>query len=296
MEICITGSAVIYYLPEFDLIITWKGVHMSRFANAMEVFKLLDKSNCRKCDEATCLAFASKVFLGEKTLDLCPKLSHDVLKKYSDKQARKMSNAEFRDSLVSELRTKIQACDLEAAAERVGGVYQNGRLTLRILGKPFSIDQDGQMYSDIHINPWVAGPVLQYVLECKGVPLTGRWVPFRELKGGWEKNGLFVQRSESALKKIADTYPLLFEDLIHIFSGKQVDNHYESDISLVVSPLPKVPMLVCYWKPEAELASDLHLFFDSSADENANIDIVYGLAAGIVVMFEKIAMKHGVSV
>ena len=43
---------------------------------------------------------------------------------------------------------------------------------------------------------------------------------------------------------------------------------------------------------EESMASDLHLFFDSSADMNADIDIVYGIAAGIIVMFEKISMKH----
>jgi len=52
---------------------------MSEFANAMEVFKLLDKSNCRKCNEKTCLAFASKVFLGTKPLELCPFVAGPVL-------------------------------------------------------------------------------------------------------------------------------------------------------------------------------------------------------------------------
>ncbi|MCK4767067.1 MAG: DUF3786 domain-containing protein, partial [Desulfobacula sp.] len=156
-------------------------------------------------------------------------------------------------------------------------------------------DRDGNMFSDIHINTWVSASVLGYVLHCKGVPLTGKWIPFRELEGGHERNGLFVQRSEKPLKKIADTYTRLFEDLILIFNGKKVENHYESDISLVLYPLPKFPMLICYWKPEDGLASDLHLFFDSSADMNATIDIVYGIAAGIVVMFEKISLKHGVA-
>ncbi len=80
-----------------------------------------------------------------------------------------------------------------------------------------------------------------------------------------------------------------------LFNGKKVKNHYESDISLVLYPLPKLPMLICYWRPEDEMASDLHLFFDSSADMNSDIDIVHGIASGIVVMFEKITMKHGVS-
>lgn len=267
---------------------------MSEFANAMEVFKLLDKSNCRKCNEQTCLAFASKVFLGEKPLDQCPVLSREVLEQYQGKQKKKMTNEEYRETLVAELKTQISSCDLEQAAQRVGGTFSNGKLTIRIFGKQFSIDSSGNMFSDIHINPWIAGPVLGYVLHCKGVPLTGKWVPLRELEGGREKNPLFVQRSEKPLKQIADRYPHLFEDLIVLFNGKTVENHYESDISLVLYPLPRLPILICYWKAEDGMESDLHLFFDSSAGMNANIDIVYGIAAGIVVMFEKISMKHGV--
>ncbi len=267
---------------------------MSPFANAMEVFKLLDKSNCRKCNEQTCLAFASKVFLGQKSLELCPHLDADILAKHNVPGKKKTSMDESTDALLQDLKHQILSRDLEQAADQVGGQYANGRLTIRIFGKPFSIDSSGRMFSDIHINPWIAGPVLNYVLHCKGVPLTGNWVPFRELEGGREKNALFVQRSEKSLKQIADKYTGFFEDLILIFNGKKTKNHYESDISLVLHPLPRLPMLICYWKPEDNMESDLHLFFDSSADMNANIDIVYGIGAGIVVMFEKISMKHGV--
>ena len=35
-----------------------EGGNMTEFQNVMEVFKLLEKSNCGECDNATCLAFA----------------------------------------------------------------------------------------------------------------------------------------------------------------------------------------------------------------------------------------------
>ena len=118
-------------------------------------------------------------------------------------------------------------------------------------------------------------------------------MPFRELSGGREKNSLFVQRSEASFKKIADIHTRFFEDLILIFNGEEIEQEFDSDISLVIYPLPKLPVLICYWKPDEGMTSDLHLFFDTSADENAGIDIVYGIAAGIVVMFERIAVRHG---
>ncbi|OQY52982.1 MAG: hypothetical protein B6230_01435 [Desulfobacteraceae bacterium 4572_89] len=117
---------------------------------------------------------------------------------------------------LNSLKNQLKDCDLSLAAQRTSGKYANGRLTLKIFGKPFSLDNLGRFQSDLHINPWIVMPVLGYVLHCQGRELTGKWIPFRELKNGRERNGLFVQRSEKTLKKIADTYPDLFEDLILI--------------------------------------------------------------------------------
>ena len=81
--------------------------------------------------------------------------------------------------------------------------------------------------------------------------------------------------------------------MIRLFNGRQVENHYASDISLVLHPLPNVPLLICYWKPEDGLASSLNIFFDSTAEENLNIQSIYALVAGLVRMFEKISLRHG---
>jgi hypothetical protein len=74
-----------------------------------------------------------------------------------------------------------------------------------------------------------------------------------------------------------------------------VEQHYRADISLVLHPLPKVPILICYWKPDGELASNLNLFFDETAEENLNIESIYSMSVGLVIMFEKISLRHGLS-
>lgn len=267
---------------------------MSSFANAMEVFQLLEKSNCRQCNESTCLAFASKVFLGQRCLDECPLLDPQVIRKYGGKQERVAPGESDRARILESLKKNLQDLDLAQAAQRTGGDFMDGCLVLRIFGKPFALDSRGRFKSDIHINPWIVMPVLAYVLQCKGAPLTHNWVPFRELKDTREMNSLFVQRAEKPLRNIADTYPNLFEDLILIFGGKKVHNHYESDISLTLYPLPRLPLLVCYWRPEEGMESNLNLFFDSSASVNGSAGMIFGLATGIVRMFEKFALTHGV--
>ena len=264
---------------------------MSQFRNAMEIFKHLPRTNCRACNEPTCLAFASKVFLGQKPLELCPHAAHISCEEKTEGTSIKTLEEQRQEGLKA-LKLKLADCDLKEAAQRVDGVYGNGKLTLRMFGKPLSVDNAGNLSADIHINPWITSVVLNYVLSCRGAELTGDWVPLRELKGGREKNGLFVQCSESPFKSLADMYPDLFEELIVLFNGESIEEQFQSDIALVLRPLPRVPLLVCYWSPDEGMDSDLHLFFDSSADDNAGVDTIYTVTTGIVRMFEKIARRH----
>jgi hypothetical protein len=259
----------------------------------MEIFKLLEKSNCRRCNKPTCLAFAAAVYQGQKSLDECPHLNIEIIKRYGAKAGNPIVLEQERDETIEELKKKITTTDLSSAAQRLGAMFNDEKLTIKILGKNFSVDTKGGITTDIHVHGWITIPVINYIIKGAGVPVSGKWVPFRELEGGKTWYRLFGQRCEKPLKKIADTYPDLFEDMIRLFNGRQVENHYSSDISLVLHPLPKVPILICYWKPEDGLESSLNVFFDSTAEENLNIESLYTLAAGLVMMFEKIALRHG---
>ncbi len=265
---------------------------MARARNVMEVFKCLDKSNCRKCNEKTCMAFAAAVFKGEKPISDCPKLSEDVLKRFREAPDKEVGPDALAD-LVAQVRRAAVDSDLEDVAARAGGVYTAGKLSVRVLGKEVFLDREGALSSDIHLHGWVVGPLYHYLFQGAGLPPEGNWVPFRELSGGAARNSLFVQRCERPLQAVADRYTALFEDMMQLFGGRQVENRDASDIALVLHPFPKVPVLVCYWGPDEGMASSLTLFFDRSADQNIGTEALYTLAAGLVVMFEKLALRHG---
>ena len=123
--------------------------------------------------------------------------------------------------------------------------------------------------------------------------MSGNWVPLRELHGGKDWFRLFAQRCEKPLKAVADRYTDLFADMVALFNGRQVGRHFDADISVVLEPLPKLPVLICYWKPDEGMDSDLHLFFDDTADVNLDIEAIYTLGVGLVMMFEEITQRHG---
>lgn len=266
---------------------------MEKLKNPMDIFKLLDKSNCRECGKPTCLAFAAAVYQGQKQLGECTHLDKAVVEQYSDNVSHQQPVDQEREQAVEDLRKSMASVDLAEVAEKIGGTFKNGKLTIKCLGKDISVDHDGNVYTDIHVHSWLMIPVFGYIIKGSGVHPSGKWVPFRELKGGKKWYRLFEQRSEKPLKRVADTYTDLFEDMIHLFNGRQVEKHYESDISLVLHPLPHVPILICYWKPDDEMESDLNIFFDSTVEEIINIESLYVLTAGLIIMFERLALRHG---
>jgi hypothetical protein len=268
---------------------------MAKPKNAMEIFQVLDKSNCMECMEKTCLAFAGAVYMGRRRIEECPHLDAKTIARFTEAPEAECSIEQNRDDYLKTLRAQVAETDIAARADRLGGRFDGGRLTLKVLGKDFSVDTAGELSADIHVNPWVAIPFLDYVLNARGNPPSGRWISFRELKDGPERYPLFQKRCEAAMKQVADEYTELFDDMVHVFGGRQVAEQFESDISVVLHPLPKFPIMICYWQPEDGLASSLNIYFDEAAAGNLSIGSIFSLGAGLAQMFERLARRHGFS-
>ena len=266
---------------------------MAYFNNAMEIFQFLPRTNCRECGESTCLAFAGAVFTGRIGLSNCPYFPKDKLQQFNGEKKDTNSIADESDEVKKKLKARLFSLDLKERANTIGAEYKEGALTIPILGKPFSIDRNSNVTTDIHVNNWVLGSALHYINYSKGVPLNSNWVPLRELPSGKDWYRLFGQQCENILKATADKYPDLFSDLVAMFRGTLVDDQFPSDVAVILSPLPLVPMLICYWLPEDGMESSLNLFFDDTAETNIGMDGLYTLGVGIARMFEKLSLVHG---
>ena len=260
--------------------------------NPLEILKLLDGSNCRKCGKPTCLAFAAAVANGWKRLDECPLLAGEAVEPHGGEATARTPIEREVDASIAELKRRIGELDFRAAARRLNATVSDGKLTIKCLGKDFSINALGNVSTEVHVNGWITMPVLDYIVDGGGVPVSGNWVRFAELKGGRSRNPLFVQRCEKPCRKLADADTALFSDILHLF-GKPPADRYSADISLVFHPLPRVPILIDYWQPEDGLESNLSILFDSTAADNLKIYSVYTLATGLAMMFERIALTHG---
>ncbi len=100
------------------------------------------------------------------------------------------------------------------------------------------------------------------------------------------------------MKKVADRDPDLFIDSLDLFSGAHVerrpaDRFSTADDAIVLRPLPLVPLMIAYWRPEDGFESTLNLFFDRTAEVNLGAEAIYMLTQGLVQMFARITARHG---
>jgi hypothetical protein len=265
---------------------------MTRFKTPLEIYALLPKKNCGECGIATCLAFAASVLKEEKQPSDCPCLDLATLGRLGGAISRQVNIESIRDEQLRELKAKIAKQNIVSRAGLLGAANSGKSITITCLGKDFEVDGLGAVVSQCHTHAWFTLPLLDYILTCAGAEPSGRWVPFRELPKGKTWNPLFEQRCEKPLKRIADSHSDLFEALVTMFSGTSASRAFNSDISVVLFPLPRVPMLVCYWRPEDGMESQLHLFFDDTAERNLSVESLFTMATGIVRMLERIMHRH----
>ncbi len=257
----------------------------------LDIYRMLEKSNCRRCQLPSCLAFAAAVVAGSKKPGDCPVLDRQTASQLQQSLQPRDERAPEQAEFIDHLERKVAAIDLAAKAQVIGGTYRDGVLTLNSLGKDFCVNRQGRLTSQCHIIPWVKAPLLSYITHPTHQNITGEWSLFRELKGGMEWQNLFTSRCENVLKGIADDHPDLFVDLIDLFMGQKTQA-VGADVSLVLHPLPHFPLLISYQLADNDLESGLTLYFDRCCGENLHIKSIYTLCAGLVKMFAKIAQLH----
>ncbi len=239
------------------------------------------------------MAFADAVTKGMKRVDDCPHVSGELAAELGSSIGERESIEKEQERLLERLRAEVSKLDFGAAAERLGTALAGGRLPINSLGKEFFVDARGEVISECHTAiPWLAIPMLAYVLNSGGKEPEGKWAPFEELPGGGKWARLFGQRCEKEFKDLADSHPDLFGDITAIFSGSASAGDITADVSLELEPLPRLPVLICYWRQDGDFESKLKLYFDRTAEENLDIVSIYTLCVGLVTMFGKIASRH----
>ncbi len=120
---------------------------------------------------------------------------------------------------------------------------------------------------------------LHYLNTADGVSLSGKWVSYRDLPGGHAYFSNFCKRANEPLRKFIDREPEAFFTWLRELPGRATDF---GDFSCHLRVLPRVPVLIIYWRGDEEMDSALNVLFDETALHYLSLEDLVVLAQMVI--------------
>jgi len=180
---------------------------------------------------------------------------------------------------------RLQKESLDDLVERSGFERIQGRkLCVPFLDRVYSIDfPDCEMAveqgktGDIPLQEQVL--ILHYLIGVTPRPLSGNWIPYREVPGASFYHAVFIKRAIDPLKKILGPTPSLFAEASRRLNGQRVAY---GDVSFAFRIFPKVPIQIILWEGDEEFPAEANILFDRTISDMFSPEDVAWIASLLV--------------
>ena len=179
---------------------------------------------------------------------------------------------------VDELRESLNLVPADQLAERTGVSYQaispgRGVFRLSLFDSPTTVTYPGFVGIDTQ-DEELALPfqavLAYYFYTSNGAALTGQWVSFAELPDGRMYNRAFQGYTGDEMVKIFGLDVEIFKIACEKGGGVAAPL---GDAAYVFYALPRLPMLINYWRGDKDFPSSCKILFDSSASNYLPTDV-----------------------
>ncbi|RLA80135.1 MAG: hypothetical protein DRG36_03780 [Deltaproteobacteria bacterium] len=176
--------------------------------------------------------------------------------------------------------------ELEPAevCRRAKVAHEGGTYIVRFLNELYRIDPKGRRF-ELLDDPLSQGApsvelqvvLITYLLNAKDLPLAGKWVQGKGLRGGVR----FFASHPFPLEPLLERYgrdPQAFLQRASLLGGER---ERFGDAGVRFLALPRVPICLVLWKGDEEFEATISVLFDATADRHLPLDALYGLVLEI---------------
>ncbi len=256
----------------------------------IEIYKKLPGTNCGKCGEPTCMAFALKVKNAQRKISDCPYVTEADEGSLSRNAITTMDDNYERVS--NKLEEEVRNTNLKEAAIAIGGHYEiknGGKIVrLKMMSKTYEVRKDGLFENDKYCHDsWSKIIVYDYVRRKGASSLTGDWVTLGHFPNTASHVKAFQSKAED---KVAEVFNKKIGSLnvrCKELGGIEESGKVKADYVCRFDLLPRIPLYLCFWEADEEFQASCKLFLDSSADVYIDIEYLAYLVEKFVELFVK---------
>ncbi len=256
---------------------------------AVEIYKLLPKTNCGKCGLPSCFGFAAKLATHQASPDDCPSITgvvREALREADHGQGGSPGTV-YEQALLS-LQPKIQALDFNKTARLFGArISGPDRLELAFLNENYVVTKDKILDpAGKEPRPWIS--ILIYNHLCMpGAPApTGEWITFGSIPASHAKDKAWAGHVEEVIAKHFSGNVSALKTACERLGGKKADAPGNHDAACAFRFFPHYPALLLFSDavPEEDFPAQCRLLLDSTAPRYLDIE-------SIVVLGEEFATR-----
>jgi hypothetical protein len=254
---------------------------------AVEIYKLLPKTNCGKCGLPSCFGFAAKLATHQATPDDCPTMTaaaRDALRE-ADSERRESPGTVYEQALGS-LQPKVRALSFPAVASLFGAdLVDPGVLQITFLNERYVITKERIVdASGTEPRPWIS--ILIYNHLCMPDPPApaGEWITFSSIPASHAKDKAWAGHVEDVIAKHFSEQMTALRAACEKLGGVAAAVRGNHDAAYEFRFFPHYPALLLFYDaiPEENFPAQCKLLLDKTAPRYLDIE-------SIVVLGEEFA-------
>ena len=256
---------------------------------AVELYRLLPKTNCGKCGLPSCFGFAAKLATGQASPDDCAFITE------ADREALRKADIGQRDSpgtvyeqALASLQPKVRALDFGTVASQFGVVLLDpGKIEIKFLNENYMITKERIADpAGMEPKPWISILIYNHLCMPDPPPPSGEWITFSSIPASHAKDKAWAGHVEDVIAKHFSENVDALKDACGRLGGIKADVPGNHDAAYAFRIFPHYPALLLFSDavPDEDFPAQCRLLLDKTAPRYLDIE-------SIVVLGEEFAAR-----
>lgn len=233
-----------------------------------EILKRVPRTNCGQCGYPACLAFAAHVAKSGEDPQKCPYIDLSGLDLDLSQNTALDQLAQERDlELIRHLKSKLNALDLNALSQPLGGEYTKDHLCFRYLDQEVMVNKEHLLINnELPEDPRDQILLYNYIHFGGGTLPDQEWVGLESLPNSISKvRTLSTYCEEKLAAFFQGRAPEEILALCSPVGGKKLSGTTAS-AAFTIPVLPKIPQQLFFWdeEPEDGFAAKVKILFPAN--------------------------------
>jgi hypothetical protein len=256
---------------------------------AIEIYKLLPKTNCGKCGVSSCFGFAAKLATRQAKTDYCPDMHAQARRALQEDEREQAASAGTAlEQTLKSLKPKVSELDFPRVAKSLDlSLLADDTLGVRFLNDAYTATKDRILdASGREPEPFISILIYNHLCMPDPPPVSGAWITFASVPASHAKDKAWAGHVEDVIAKhYADNADALKKSCER-FGGKPVTMAGNHDAAYEFRFFPHYPALLLFYDavPDEDFPAQVRLLLDRNVDKYLDIE-------SIVVLGEEFATR-----